>query len=94
MTLTKEERDEWRERMTDKKWCGSVEPTEFTLRLLGDLEAAEARAEQAEAERDALLAVAYCPHESCGKGKPSADECRQCIRDWARQEAQKRGEAV
>lgn len=63
-TITREERQQWRERLTSKFSCFDADLGSFTLRLLDALEAAEAerkkdiahckfefdRAEQAEAE--------------------------------------------
>ena len=69
MTITPEERIFWRHYL-ELPDCVFIGPQPITLRLLNALEAAEARAEQAEAELDVLakyaLGTAYppaCPHE-------------------------------
>lgn len=50
ITITAEERAEWRERLTSKFSCFDAELSGFTLRLLDALEQAEARAEKSEKE--------------------------------------------
>ncbi len=50
ITITEDERAEWRERLTSKFSCFDAELGGFTLRLLNALEQTEARAEKAEAD--------------------------------------------
>jgi hypothetical protein len=44
MSITKEERDQWRERLSSPYTCFNADHADFTIRLLDALEAAERKA--------------------------------------------------
>lgn len=62
MNPTKEERDQWRERLSSAYTCFDTAHADFTIRLLDALDEAEAEKERLELEADVLsiwLADAY-----------------------------------
>ena len=54
MNLTKEERDQWRERLSSAYTCFDTAHADFTIRLLDALEEVEAEKERLELEADWL----------------------------------------
>ena len=62
MTISKTERDQWRERLSSPYTCFNAAHVDFTIRLLDALEEVEAEKERLELEADVLsiwLANAY-----------------------------------
>lgn len=96
MNITKEERDQWRERLSSAYTCFNAAHVDFTIRLLDALEEAEEHYEQLEREADLLsiwLANAYIdidllPDIDSGAMNPPLPED---VREAAR-EAVKEGE--
>ena len=92
MSISKEERDIWRQRINNGElWDANL--TGAVLRLLDALE-------QAEAELDALARALDensipCPdgsREYCGEEQRGEKNCKDCWLAWARAEAAKRVE--
>jgi hypothetical protein len=109
MTMTPEEREAWRKSAMYALQSANTHiqaSGRITNHLLDALDAAEARAEQVERERDVLAQVLglvkHCPPRphrgTCGlpiiKGRRirNSRACKACWLAWARQEAVKRGE--
>lgn len=59
MNLTKEERDQWRERLSSPYTCFDAAHADFTIRLLDALEAAERKAYLLEQSNLWIAAVAF-----------------------------------
>ena len=59
MNLTKEERDQWRERLLSSYTCFDAEHATFTIRLLNALDAAERKAYLLEQSNLWIAAVAF-----------------------------------
>ncbi len=86
--ITPEERQDWRERLESPISCHDAPHRTFTLRLLTALEAAEARAEKAEANVALLTKgwdwlankLIYCPPEFTN----CAVDCAECRKEAAR----------
>ena len=54
MTISKTERDQWRERLSSPYTCFNAAHVDFTIRLLDALEEVEAEKERLELEADVL----------------------------------------
>lgn len=59
MNLTKEERDQWRERLSSPYTCFDADHADFTIRLLDALDAAERKAYLLEQSNLWIAAVAF-----------------------------------
>lgn len=90
MNPTKEERNQWRERLSSPYTCFNAAHADFTIRLLDALEEVEAEKERLELEADVLsiwLANAYIdidllPNiESGAMNPPLPEDVREAARD-------------
>ena len=90
MNLTKEERDQWRERLSSPYTCFDAAHADCTIRLLYALEEVEEEKERLELEADVLsiwLANAYIdidllPNiESGAMNPPLPEDVREAARD-------------
>lgn len=94
MNLTKEERDQWRERLLSSYTCFDAEHATFTIRLLNALNQAEEEIARLEREADVLsiwLTNAYIdidllPEIDSGAMNPPLPED---VREAAREETRK-----
>jgi hypothetical protein len=92
---TKEERDQWRERLLSPFTCFDAEHATFTLRLLNALNEAEAEKERLDRETEALsiwLANAYIdidllPNiDSGAMNPPLPEDVREAAREAVRKD--------
>ncbi len=90
MNLTKEERDQWRERLSSPYTCFNAAHADFTIRLIDALEEVEAEKERLELEADVLsiwLANAYIDIdllpdiESGAMNPPLPEDVREAARE-------------
>ncbi len=90
MSISKEERDQWRERLSSPYTCFDAAHADFTIRLLDALEEVEAEKERLELEADVLsiwLADAYIgidllPNiESGAMNPPLPEDVREAARE-------------
>lgn len=90
MSISKEERDQWRERLLSAYTCFDTAHADFTIRLLDALDEAEAEKERLELEADVLsiwLADAYIgidllPNiESGAMNPPLPEDVREAVRE-------------
>ena len=95
MNPTKEERDQWRERLSSPYTCFDAAHADFTIRLLDALEEVEAGKERLDREADVLsiwLANAYIdidllPEIDSGAMNPPLPEdvreaAREAVKEW------------
>lgn len=92
---TKEERDQWRERLLSSYTCFNAAHADFTIRLIDALEEVEAEKERLEMEADVLsiwLANAYIDIdllpdiESGAMNPPLPEDVREAAREAARKD--------
>ena len=90
MSISKTERDQWRERLSSAYTCFDTAHADFTIRLLDALEEVEAEKERLELEADVLsiwLADAYIgidllPNiESGAMNPPLPEDVREAARE-------------
>lgn len=95
MNPTKEERDQWRERLSSPYTCFDAAHEDFTIRLLDALEEVEAEKERLELETDVLsiwLANAYIDIDllpdidSGAMNPPLPEDVREAAREAARKD--------
>lgn len=95
MNLTKEERDQWRERLLSSYTCFDAEHATFTIRLLNALNQAEEEIARLEREADVLsiwLTNAYIDIdllpdiESGAMNPPLPEDVREAAREAARKD--------
>jgi hypothetical protein len=91
MNPTKEERDQWRERLSSPYTCFDAAHADFTIRLLDALEEVEAEKERLEREADwlahgytnAVDLLGMCPR-NVDMSKCQDSSCMECMREAAR----------
>lgn len=95
MNLTKEERDQWRERLLSSYTCFDAEHATFTIRLLNALNQAKEEIARLEREADVLsiwLTNAYIDIdllpdiESGAMNPPLPEDVREAAREAARKD--------
>lgn len=95
MSISKEERDQWRERLSSPYTCFNAAHVDFTIRLLDALEEAEEHYEQLEREADLLsiwLANAYIDIDllpdidSGAMNPPLPEDVREAAHEAARKD--------
>ena len=95
MSISKEERDQWRERLSSPYTCFNATHVDFTIRLLDALEEAEEHYEQLEREADLLsiwLANAYIDIDllpdidSGAMNPPLPEDVREAAREASRKD--------
>lgn len=95
MSITKAERDQWRERLSSPYTCFNAAHADFTIRLLDALEEVEEHYEQLEREADLLsiwLANAYIDIDllpeidSGAMNPPLPEDVREAAREAARKD--------
>lgn len=91
MNITKEERDQWRERLSSHFTCFDPAHADFTLRLLHALEESEQDRRRLEREADwlahgytnAVDLLGMCPR-NVDMSKCQDSSCMECMRESAR----------
>lgn len=95
MSISKKERDQWRERLASPYTCFDAAHEDFTIRLLDALEEVEAEKERLELETDVLsiwLANAYIDIDllpdidSGAMNPPLPEDVREAAREAARKD--------
>jgi hypothetical protein len=95
MSISKKERDQWRERLASPYTCFDAAHADFTIRLLDALEEVEAEKERLELEADVLsiwLANAYIDIDllpeidSGAMNPPLPEDVREAAREAARKD--------
>lgn len=95
MSISKTERDQWRERLASPYTCFDAAHADFTIRLLDALEEVEAEKERLELETDVLsiwLANAYIDIDllpdidSGAMNPPLPEDVREAAREAARKD--------
>lgn len=95
MSIAKEERNQWRERLSSPYTCFDAAHADFTFRLLDALEEVEAEKERLELETDVLsiwLANAYIDIDllpdidSGAMNPPLPEDVREAAREAARKD--------
>ena len=94
MSISKKERDQWRERLASPYTCFDAAHADFTIRLLDALEEVEAEKERLELEADVLsiwLANAYIDIDllpeidSGAMNPPLPEDVREAAREAPRE---------
>ena len=89
---TTEQRQSWRERLESLLSCHDTVHAEFTLAVLDDLDAAEARAEESERQftklAEAFGDCGVCPDECPLHETEDCDprDCVEALTKWAKEE--------
>jgi len=88
MNLTKEERDQWRERLSSPYTCFNAAHADFTIRLIDALEEVEAEKERLEADvlsiwlANAYIDIDLLPDiESGAMNPPLPEDVREAARE-------------
>lgn len=96
MSISKKEREQWRERLASPYTCFDAAHADFTIRLLDALEEVEAEKERLELEADVLISIwlanAYIDIDllpeidSGAMNPPLPEDVREAAREAARKD--------